>query len=138
MRLYEIFRRDPEDKGRFGKPEPWRGPHEGRKVELMLAGKKPAAWLFDYDNEMVKFQPYIDNGTLSAIEFRYKKSGHFPDLKGYVVTLPGEEWRADKLQKLYDAHDKYYNTGKEELWHARIGILLGYSNKQIHSFLASY
>ena len=135
MRLYELFKRDPEDKGRPGVHEPWRGPHEGRKLELMLTGKKPAAWLYDEDFDIDEFLPYIKDGTFSAKEFDY--GDKYPNLRGYVVTLPGEEWRANKLQKLFNDSEKYFKADKEALWHARVGLLLGYSNEQIRRFITS-
>ena len=143
MRLYELIKREPVDQSipyddraddwerESHKTEPWRGPHEGRKVTLMLAKKKPAAWLNDLDIDA--FKPYIEDGTLIAHDFDYGDRYPHP---GWVITLPGEEWRAAKLQKIYNNSKKYKEAGKENLWHARIGMLLGYSNEDIRKFIA--
>ena len=138
MRLYEIFKREPVnrslpyDSGEtpLARMEPWRGPHEGRLVTLMLAGKKPAAWADEIDIDA--FKPYIKDGTFIAHDFDYGDRYPHP---GWVITLPGEEWRAAKLQKIYNNSKKYKEAGKENLWHARVGMLLGYSNEDIRKFI---
>jgi len=139
MRLYELIKREPVDQSlpyddniERGPilTEPWRGPHEDRYLTLMLAGKKPAAWVDDLHIDA--FKPFIKDGTFIAQDFDYGERYSYP---GWVITLPGEEWRAIKLQKIYNNFKKYKNAGKENLWHARVGILLGYSNEDIRKFL---
>lgn len=142
MRLYEI-KREPVDQSipydddgandwykDDHKTEPWRGPHEGRLLSLMLAGKKPAAWVDEFDIDL--FKPFVKDGTFISFDFDYGERYAHP---GWIITLPGEEWRAKKLQKIYNQHAEYLNAGKENAWHIKMGILLGYSNEDIRSFI---
>lgn len=145
MRIVEIVKREPVDQtlpydnekeeNRMRKDhekEPWRGPHEGRILTLLLSGRKPIALVDDW--EMAPFEPYIKNGTLEVKPFKLAfHNGAAYD--SYVVFLPGQERRANRLQKVYSQYDDYENAGKTDLWHSRMGILLGYSNRDIRKFL---
>ena len=110
--------------------ELWRGPHEGRYLQLFLAGKKPAILIML--NEIEPFQKYIDNGQLTKHDITV-----FNDTPNYVLTVPGEEWRANKLRRLFSSAvaDKYWESGKEALWHGKVGLLLGYTNTDIRNFM---
>lgn len=142
MRLYELFKRQEVDQSlpydeidiynagadHKTRDEKWRGPHSGRYIILMLRGVKPMM-LIDAD-EMITYQKYVDSGKLTKHKIIIRNN--FLD---FALTLPGQEWRAVKLQKLYDQMDDYFAAGKENLWHARQGMLLGYSNSDIRKFL---
>ena len=144
MRLYELFKRQPvdhslpfddhEEPDRKDdlklRDELWRGPHEGRYLQLFLAGKKPAILLQDY--EMGPFQKYVDNGQLAQLEIDV-----FSNSKSFVLTVPGEGWRANQLKKLFQKAiaDDYWETQNERVWHAKVGLLLGYTNTDIRQFL---
>lgn len=142
MRLYEIFKRQEVDQSlpydeigpssegarHKGRDEKWRAPHQGRHITLMLRGIKPMMLI--NDDEMIDYQKYVDSGKF--IKHKFIISNKYLN---FALTLPGQEWRAAKLQKLYNLVDDYFAAGKENLWHARIGMLLGYSNSDIRKFL---
>lgn len=113
--------------------ELWRGPHEGRYLQLFLAGKKPAILLMDY--EMGPFNKYVESGELNKIEIDV-----FADKKSFVLTTPSQEWRGQKLKKLFAkaiaAGDEWFDKNGR-LWHTKVGILLGYSNDDIRRFINS-
>lgn len=108
--------------------EPWRGPHEGRVLTLMLHGLKPAALLDDSD--INKFRPYVEQGKFAIGEFDINWHGSL--IKQYVVTQLGQEWRIKRIAKLFADRPDYDSIN---LWHARLGMLLGYSNEDIKKFL---
>lgn len=142
MRLYEIFKREPVDQSlpydeidHYGlvayhreRDDKEIGPHEGRYITLMLAGKKPAIMI--NPEEMPHYQKYVDSGQLTKHQISLTRN--YP---AYVLTVPGQEWRAKKLGQLYKNSDRYFEAGKESIWHSKIGILLGYSNNEIRAFL---
>lgn len=106
------------------------GPHEQQEIQLMLAGKKPAA-LLGMTPEIKKL---VKQGKLKA----FKSTSH----KGsqYFLTLPGEENRAKRLDvafaKLKDAasNDEYHSINTAKI-HIEIGKLLGYGNQAIKYFI---
>ena len=107
--------------------DPHIGPHEGKYLELMLHGIKPAARIsggYQYS----QFKPYIKSGKIKVVG----KLG-----TDYIITLPGEEWRGEKLlelwPKLYAAvHSD--DIEKEVQMHTKIGLLLGYPKESVKRF----
>jgi hypothetical protein len=105
--------------------EPWRGPHEGRELQLLLSGKKPAAMVPDH--ELQGFQEYIDNGTLLCAETPW----------GGCFVLSKDQDRINQVVRLLQhakehRDDDDFNEAKFE---ARFGLLLGYNKDQIHKFI---
>lgn len=104
------------------------GPHEQQEIELMLAGKKPAA-LLGMTPEIKKL---VRQGKIKAFKSNAYKGGYF-------FTLPGEEDRAEKLKVAFDnLKNAVHNTHipkDEARAHIEIGKLLGYSNKAIEHFI---
>ena len=118
------------------------GPHEGKELELMLAGQKQLAAFGDiipkhgsipeYIIPEQKFAPYIKEGTF--IRFENITDTNHGMLKHVCFTPPKEAWRAKtylwlreqitlKTLKYEDAHDWIF------------GRLLGYSDQDIQLFL---
>ena len=107
MRIAEIF----------SPSEPYRAPHHGRELELMLAGTKPAALIDASPGFKEKADKLIQQGRIKLIA---------KDQEGdYVVTLPGEEWRGEEILKLISSSDR----GRE--YDIKLGKLLGYSGEAI-------
>lgn len=106
------------------------GPHEQQEINLMLAGKKPAA-LLGMTPEIKKL---IKQGIIKA----FKSTSHTGSQ--YFLTLPNEEDRAKKLDilfaKLKDAskNNTYADIETAKI-HMLIGKLLGYSDKSIMYFI---
>jgi len=120
------------------------GPHEGRELELMLAGKKPLAMFHDLllaDHEIPeeiipeeKFKPYVDTGKI----IRYVEdvpTGKANDIIRYVLfSLPDETWRI----QAYLWMTKEIFSGRrpaDEASEIFTGRLLGYSEEDISDFL---
>lgn len=102
--------------------EPWRGPHTGSELELMLRNKKPVASI-GTNKEYEKFLPYIKRKR-----FILKK-----DITGgWLVAQPNEAWRIDKIINLFNS--KEYGPK----YHAKLGILFGYSKDDILQFIRSF
>jgi len=119
--------------GRNTKKELWRGPHEGRYLQLFLAGKKPAIIIDDW--QMEPFEKYVESGELIKFPLLVPDS---PEMTWeiFVLTIPGQEWRAKKIQSLY-VNREQWPFEKMELWHSKLGILLGYTNDDIRRFINS-
>lgn len=120
------------------------GPHEGKELELMLAGEKSLAMFHDLvpaGGEIAEgviperaFAPHVAAGAIKrfAVDITNAKNG---DVIRYVCfTLPGQEWRAEFLlwmnQEFY-AGRLNHSPAHDEL----IGKLLGYGAADIQDFL---
>jgi len=123
--LEESFKRYEHTGEGFGPPrnaaEPWRGPHEGREFEMMMAGVKPAADVTGKEYKE-KFEPHVKSGRFVARKMKWG-----PKNVGYIVGLKGEKYRVDAL------HREFSKPGRN---HAKIGMLLGYPRDHIRKFLA--
>lgn len=114
---------DSEDDAKFFKDkDPNIGPHEGKIINLMLAGLKPAALLSIRPTNAL---PYIKDGRIKVIG-KIKQ--------GYIVTIPGEEWRGKQLLKIWPKLSRASGQDKLKI-HAKIGLLLGYPKEAIKKFL---
>lgn len=114
-----------------GRNEPQIGPQEGKSLNLMLKGMKPAAAINSLGDEMELFKPYIEKGTI-----KIAAKGEGPDSFGHqliILTLPGEEWRGPVLVKLFQQVTIYKKSS--EAIHAKIGMLLGLPKESIRYFL---
>jgi hypothetical protein len=122
------------------------GPHEGKELELMLAGEKPLAAFGDIippDGEISeeiipeqKFAPYVKAGAIKrfAADISYKNSKEM--VRVICFTLPGEEWRAQFMiwYKAAFYSDRIpYDPSQEYI----IGELLGYSTEDIAHFITN-
>jgi hypothetical protein len=119
------------------------GPHEGRELELMLAGKKSLAMFNDdWPEEMEPpesvFDPYVAAGRFVKNE-TFVPLPAFRDglLRYYFYALPGEEWRIDRmieiLKKIFVEH--FPTTPELE---TETGRLLGYDDADISLFLEHF
>ncbi|MEX2642606.1 MAG: hypothetical protein WD270_04090 [Acetobacterales bacterium] len=83
------------------------GPHEGRELELMLAGRKPLAMfsdarqhrdLFPEDD----FAPHVAAGRIIRGERSFLSHGGI-DVVCIYYALPGEAWRIDAVHRIQQA-----------------------------------
>jgi hypothetical protein len=128
---YESTPYDPRFEWRAnGRDEPHIGPQEGKSLNLMLKGIKPASAINSLGDEMELFKPYIEKGIIKlAAKGEGPSHGHHL----VILTLPGEEWRGPPLVKLFrqvTVDNKSSNT-----IHAKIGMLLGLPKESIRYFL---
>lgn len=100
------------------------GPHQGHELDLLLSGKKPVALISN--DRMHKFEPHVKSGKL--IKKPVALGGYDkPDKPSHhVVAPPHEEKRMHMVAKEFE------KKGRD---HARIGIGLGYSKKDIRAFI---
>lgn len=123
-----------------GSTFPLIGPHEGRELELMLAGKKPAAMFYDAfpSREFIpdeQFAPYVTSGRILMKEV-FLTSKKLNCVMSYVFyALPNEAWRLEELEKLKSQSFNQKAPDHTEIDRA-IGRLLGYSEQAIEFFIA--
>jgi hypothetical protein len=118
------------------------GPHEGRELQLMLAGEKALALIDtvvwrDGEAEPLldegKYGPYFQSGKLLRFEHSWV------DVKGrnskiLCATLPEQAWRADAYFWLRTASNRGVMPYDDAV-HVMIGRLLGYKEEDIQHFL---
>ncbi|HET7805690.1 MAG TPA: hypothetical protein VFL53_15715 [Pseudolabrys sp.] len=119
------------------------GPHEGRELELMLNGDKPLSMFvesiptkFEVFSEQ-DFDRLVSQGKLVkhvSIETIPALGGKTGKIRRVLYALPSEEWRIEALllvQALYVSLAPGWRPDLERL----IGLLLGYSRRDIEKFL---
>lgn len=120
------------------------GPHEGRELELMLAGTKPIAMFHEvvgHDDGLelipeVAFSPYVDAGRFLCHQESIQSSGHTLRYVFYAQTN-----RAHNLKRLIEIvrHKHDPNRNRNIPWpvefESEIGRLLGYSQEAIDYFI---
>lgn len=114
------------------------GPHEGRELELMLAGKKPLAMFSDivpscYEWPDAVFEPHVSSGELVKKEFLTETPDGRHKVRTLFFALPDEAWRIDEA---YALSRKQFETWCDEASEtcARLGRLLGYREEDIRAF----
>lgn len=106
-----------------------RGPHESKELGLMLAGKKPATML-----PITKELPDVWKKAVEKNGWAYRSIGDTAMENGsIVVTLPGEEYRIDMLDKIYKNVRLRGSMTRAD--HIKIGRLLGYTKDEIKAFI---
>jgi len=120
------------------------GPHQGKELELMLAGKKHLAVFYDallpnqpIPEEIIpeeSFAPYIKNGTIKR--FTQTLVSPKSPIPAYYVcyTLAGHEWRAEAFfwmqQECYAGRRPF-----DDAYEYFIGRLLDYTDADIEEFI---
>jgi hypothetical protein len=119
------------------------GPHEGRELELLLAGKKPVAMFSDvipqsFELPEKDFAPFVETGQLIRREVRFSpyKPGRL-GLRFLFYALPEEEWR---IGRLIEIHRAIHENGKSTTpgIETEIGRLLGYLDHEIQFFVERF
>lgn len=114
--------------------EQWRGPHEGRELQMMLDNVKPAA--FVTPEQFEKFKPYVEQGRFLAKKYTFRKQANPYPYSEYIVVQPGEKYRMNKIAQVLDDAEKYIQTGNWDLYSAKLGRLLGYDKEHIRNFIS--
>ncbi len=96
------------------------GPHEGREVQLLLEGKKPAAWL--RGGKSNELHQALVEGTIVE---------PFPD----IFTLKGKEKNAVPIKKYADAFENRILSLFEK---KEMGRHLGYTAKEMKAYDYNY
>lgn len=115
------------------------GPHEGRELELMLAGEKPLAMFSDivtpnYQWPDKLFERHVTSGKIVKKEFETVTSDGKFKIRHLYYALPGETWRIKKAHELSLLH---FDGVSDESIDAsiQIGRLLGYKEEDIQTFI---
>ena len=115
------------------------GPHEGRELELMLAGVKPLAKFADVVGSEAlwpedDFAPHVAAGRIVMQEYFSCSADGRHDIRHLYYALPGEVWRIAKVHAL---DLKSYDGGWNDEAVAdsmETGRLLGYSEDEVRRF----
>lgn len=123
------------------------GPHEGKELDLMLAGKKPLAAFGDIIPEdgiiaeeiipEIAFAPYVEQGRILRFSQDTPSIKESEVMRHVCFTLPDQEWRA-----------RTYLWLREQSWTGNmpndthcdviIGRLLGYDEESIQQFIQQF
>lgn len=102
--------------------EDWRGPHEGKELDLMLNGTKPIS-VFTYMESWyrARFMKHFLLGKFLWKDFIYPCGNH-----GTVFAQLDQENNMNRLIEIMSSKDRP---------HAEIGRLLGYKEEHIAKFV---
>lgn len=120
------------------------GPHEGRELELMLAGKKRVAYFAECE-PYEAFRPYVENGRIVRREWKdqWERVRQMFVLRGIEAEAPmpvlyglaGYEDQIDRLQAALDASMTVRGEALIAVEY-EIGRLLGYPEAAIEAYVA--
>jgi hypothetical protein len=105
--------------------EEWRGPHEGKELDMMLDNTKPAALITSISWPL--FKPYIRQGRFISRPMQGRMKGF------YLVAQPNEKWRLNKIEQIMMNFDNERDS--LDVYHAKLGRLLGYDKEHIKKFI---
>lgn len=112
------------------------GPHEGRELELLLAGTKPLARLHSepttgyIPEDLTEFEPHVLSGRLIRID---TTSADGLTINHYFC-LPTEEWRIKILEVMNEVWKRPNHGGFSVDDYTRLeGTLFGYAKKDIET-----
>ena len=121
------------------------GPHQGKELELMLAGEKSLAVFHDIytdgqdiSEEIIPetaFAPHVRNGNIKRFEKIITNKTNGDLVKFVCFSALGEEWRAHFylwLEEQFFSKELEYKPLHAEI----IGKLLGYDDVDIQDFLS--
>ena len=116
------------------------GPHEGRELELMLAGKKPLASFgdfvgSDYEVPEADFAPYVADGTFVRREVVYPSQGPLAPGRYVYFARAGEEWRIEAIHRIHERLFVHGESTSPDI-EREIGRLLGYAEADIEQYIA--
>jgi hypothetical protein len=116
------------------------GPHEGKELDLMLAGTKPLALFSDAVEGAFwfpegEFAPYVAAGRILRFEDVTPPRADGHAIRRLFYCLPGEEWRVEAARALQDRSARRDRPWTDEDDRA-MGRLLGYREEDIEAFLA--
>ena len=117
------------------------GPHDGKELSLMLAGRKPLAMFYDTVPEIGviprhEFQSYVTVGRIVSREVTF-----LPTATGGVpvrFVFYGQPWAPEGMAKLQEIHRRIHDgslAGSDDV-DTQVGRLLGYTDHDIGVYLA--
>lgn len=119
------------------------GPHEGKELELMLAGQKPLAMFYDVlngqediSNDIIpekEFAPHVKSNLFIRVSRDLQHVAKQATIRYVLFCKPEEVWRAHFIFWLKEqcfASNMQHNPAHDEI----IGRLLGYHVQDIDDF----
>ena len=103
------------------------GPHNGKELELMIKGKKPAALIFPH--EMAEWRPYIEKFGWIVTPFKA-----FANYDSFAISK--DAYSGKQISQLFQ---QVIASGRPptDSFHEKLGRLLGYSEQDISDFLSN-
>jgi hypothetical protein len=118
------------------------GPHEGRELELMLAGVKPMSLFAEPAHVDAPSFPETEFDELVAaarlikrVDIERRSGARGTATRVVLYAVPDEQWRIDAMlmvRRLYRTLRPGWRPDLERM----IGLLLGYERGDIESFLS--
>jgi hypothetical protein len=126
-------------------PSNFRGPHEGRELELMVSKAKPLAMFVEplpaehefFDEE--KFDALVEQQALVKkvrIESVITPAGANGQVRRVLYAQASQAWRISAMLFIHDTYDSL-GAGFRPDFERIIGRLLGYDPDHIERFIAS-
>jgi hypothetical protein len=125
--------------------EQFRGPHEGRELELMISGAKPLAMFVEPIPRETAFFPepdfdaWVTEGRFikqERIETVRHANGSTAQVRRVLYATAQEGWRIKAVLLIEDLYQSLLPGWRPDLDRA-IGLLLGYDRQDIERFLNS-
>jgi hypothetical protein len=129
--------------GKYVKPA-FLGPHEGRELELMLAGKKPLSYFFIEVGVVREVFPehefdfHVANGFLvkdvRVEQFISPEHGEETSARDILYATASEAWRILAMRMIQDIYRSMGAGWRPDLERV-IGSLLGYDRNDVELFI---
>jgi hypothetical protein len=121
------------------------GPHEGRELELMLAGKKHLSYFFFEEGfepngffPESQFDAAVAEGLLVKDErserLVYREDGTQIDVRNVLYATADEAWRIPAMRMVQDIYAAMGPGWRPDL-ERMIGSLLGYDQQHVELFI---
>src|SRR5580765_1008244 len=123
---------------------PWIGPHEGRELRLMKAGKKPLCIFVQVDGRprehfpAAAFNALVEQGKLCKAVAPWRtvtRDGEENRFRHVLYALPGEEWRIKAALLVDELYESLLPGWRPDLERVT-GLLLGYDRQDIERYVA--
>lgn len=116
------------------------GPHQGKELRLMKAGKKPLSMFLHRTDEQAQFpeeafDDLVAQKTLVKHVSIERQSGQDVRLRRVFYALPDEAWRINAILNVNEAYRSRGQGFRLDLDRV-IGLLLGYDQADIEAFVA--
>lgn len=116
------------------------GPHDGKELNLMLAGRKPLAMFCDTLPEIGaiprhEFEPHVEAGRIVSREMTFPPKSH--DDIPIRFAFYAQPWTVAGMAELREIHRRIHEGSlpNSDNVDARVGRLLGYTEQDIDAYL---
>jgi len=116
------------------------GPHDGKELNLMLAGRKPLAMFYDTLPEIGviprhEFEPHVATGRIVSREMTFPPKLH--DDIPVRFAFYAQPWTIEGMAELQEIHRRIHEGSLPDSDNVdvRVGRLLGYTEQEIDAYL---